>query len=60
MIKYYYPDGRGFFQDDDAPLHTTRRLTEEWFRAYENVNHMQLPSQSNDVASCQAEYTLHV
>lgn len=59
MIKYFYPDGSGLFQDDNAPIHRTRGLT-VWFSECGNdVNHMLLTSQSNGGGQCQAEYTSH-
>ncbi len=49
MMKHFYPDGSGLFQDDSAPIHRARGLT-EWFDEYENdVNHMLWPSQSPDL-----------
>ena len=40
MMKHFYPDGSGLFQDDNAPIHRARGVT-EWFDEYENdVNHM--------------------
>ncbi len=48
MMKHFYPDGSGLFQDDNAPVHRARGVT-EWFDEYENdVNHMLWPSQSPD------------
>ena len=49
MMKHFYPDGSGLFQDDNAPIHRARGVT-EWFDEYENdVNHMLWPSQSPDL-----------
>ena len=49
MMKHFYPEGSGFFQDGDAPIHRARGVT-EWFDEYENdVNHMLRPSQSPDL-----------
>ncbi len=46
MMKHFYPDGSALFQDDNAPIHRARGVT-EWFDEYENdVNHMLWPSQS--------------
>ena len=40
MMKHFYPDGSGLFQDDNAPIHRTRGVT-GWFDEYENdVNHI--------------------
>ena len=41
MMKHFYPDGSGLFQDDNASIvHRARGVT-EWFDEYENdVNHM--------------------
>ncbi len=45
----FYPDGSGLFQDDNAPIHRARGVT-EYFSEYENdVNHMLWPSQSPDL-----------
>ena len=49
MMKHFYPDGTGLFQDDNAPIHRARGVT-EWFDEYKNdVNHMLWPSQSTDL-----------
>lgn len=49
MMKYFYPDGRGLFQDDSVPIHRAQGVT-EWFYEYENdVNHILWPSQSPDL-----------
>ncbi len=49
MMKHFYPDGSGLFQDDNAPIHRARGLT-EWFDEYENdVNHILWPLQSPDL-----------
>ena len=40
MMKHFYPDGSGLFQDDNAPIQRARGVT-EWFDEYENdVHHM--------------------
>ncbi len=40
MMKCFYPDGSGLFQDDNAPIHSAWGVA-EWFDEYENdVNHM--------------------
>jgi hypothetical protein len=40
MVKHFYPDGSGLFQDDNVPTHRARVVT-EWFDEHENdVNHM--------------------
>ncbi len=44
MMKHFYPDGSGVFQDDNVPIHRARGVT-EWFDEYENyVNHSLWPS----------------
>ena len=49
MMKPFHPDGSGLFQDDNAPIHRARGVT-EWFEEYENqVNHILRPSQSPDL-----------
>ena len=49
MMKHFYPDGSGLFQDANDPIHRERGVT-EWFDEYENdVNHMLWPSQSPDL-----------
>ena len=49
MMKHFYPDGSGLFQDDNTLIHRVRGVT-EWFDEYENyVNHMPWPSQSPDL-----------
>jgi len=48
MMKHFYPDGSGL-QDDNAPIHRARGVT-EWFDEFKNnVNHMLWPSQSPDL-----------
>ena len=45
MMKHFYPDGSGLFQDDNTPIHRAQGIT-EWFDEHENdVNHMLWPSQ---------------
>ncbi len=49
MMKHFYPNGRGLFQDDSALVHRAQGVT-EWFDEYENDgNHMLWPSQSPDL-----------
>lgn len=49
MMRHFYPDGSGLFQDDNAPLHRSQEVT-QWFNENENdVNHMLWPSQSPDL-----------
>ena len=49
MMKHFCPDVSGLFQDDNAPIHRARGVT-EWFDEYENdVNHMLWPLQSPDL-----------
>lgn len=46
MMKHFYPDGRGLFQDDHTPIHRARELT-KWFDKDENdINNMPWPSQT--------------
>lgn len=35
IMKHFYPDGSGLFQEVSAPIHRTRRVT-DWFEEYEN------------------------
>ncbi len=49
VMKHFYLDGSGLFQDDNTPIHRARGVT-EWFDEYENdVNHMLWSSQSPDL-----------
>ena len=49
MMRHFYPDESGLFQDDNAPIQRARGVT-EWFDEYENdVNHTLRPSQSPDL-----------
>ncbi len=44
MMKHFYSDGSGLFQDDSAPIHRALGVT-EWFDGYENdVTHMLWPN----------------
>ncbi len=43
MMKRFYPDGSGLFQNDNAPIHRARGVT-EWF----DMNHTLWPSQLPD------------
>ncbi len=45
MMKHFYPDGSGLFQDDNAPIHRAQGVS-EWSEEYENdVNHILRPPQ---------------
>ncbi len=49
VMKHFYPDGSGLFQDNNAPVHRARGVT-TWFDEHENdVNQMLRPSQSTDL-----------
>ncbi len=49
VMKHFYPDEIGLFQDDNAPIHRARGVT-EWFDVYENdVNNLLWPLQSPDL-----------
>lgn len=49
MMKQFYPDGSSHFQDDNAPIHRARGVS-EWFDEFEkDVNHMLWPSRSPDL-----------
>lgn len=49
MVKYFYPDGSGLFQDDNASIHRAQDFT-EWFDEYENdANHILWVSQTPDL-----------
>ncbi len=47
MMKHFYSDGSGLFQDDNAPIH--RAWVTEWFEYENDGNHMLWPSQSPDL-----------
>lgn len=47
MMKHFYPNVRGLFQDDHTPNHRAWEFTES-FHEYKNVN-MLWPSQSPDL-----------
>lgn len=42
VMKYFYPDARGLFEDDIVPIHRAWGVT-VWFESY--INHMLWPSQ---------------
>ena len=47
VMKHFYPDGTGLFQD--VPIHRAPEVT-EWFDEYENdVNHILWPSKLPDL-----------
>ena len=49
VMKHFYPDRRGLFQDDDSSSHKVPGVT-EWFDEYENeANYVLWSSQSPDL-----------
>lgn len=46
MVQALYPEGGALYQDDNAPIHTARLVT-EWFDEHESeVEHLPWPAQS--------------
>ena len=49
MVQTLYPEGGAVYQDDNAPIHTARLVT-EWFDEHESeVEHLPWPAQSPDL-----------
>ena len=49
MVQTVYPEGGAVYQDDNAPIHTAR-LVSEWFDERENeVEHLPWPAHSPDL-----------
>ncbi len=44
VMKHFCPDGSGLFQDDSAPIHRARGLTECFDEDEDDVNQMLWPS----------------
>ena len=48
MVQTLYPGGGAVYQDDNAPIHTARLVT-EWFDGHKSeVEHLPRPAQSPD------------
>ena len=51
MVQALYPEGGAVYQEDNAPIHTARLVT-EWFDEHESeVEHRPRPAQSADTRS---------
>lgn len=49
MVQYLFPNGDGMFQDDNAPIHTSR-IVQDWFYEHEgDLSHLPWPPQSPDL-----------
>lgn len=49
MMKTIFPDGRGIFQDDNAPIHTAQ-IIKAWYEEHDtDFHHLDWPAQSPDL-----------
>ena len=48
-INFYFPNGNGIFQDDNAPIHMAKKV-KNWFEEFNgSFQHMYWPPQSHDL-----------
>ncbi len=49
VVQTLYPEGGAVYQDDNAPIHTARLVTERFDEHESEVEHLPWPAQSPDL-----------